>query len=73
MSTFETYPGEWAEGKRNGLGRYKYARDLSEYHGNWKMGKMHGRGKVMDRDGNVQAEGDWVDGSLLKNECVKDN
>mmetsp|Transcript_29392 Transcript_29392/g.49610 ORF Transcript_29392/g.49610 Transcript_29392/m.49610 type:complete len:80 (-) Transcript_29392:81-320(-) len=64
--------GEWADGRRNGYGVYKYVHDETEYHGHWVAGKMHGAGEVLDRNGRLLARGQWAEGVLVKPETIEE-
>jgi hypothetical protein len=66
------FVGNWADGKRDGFGQYKYVQDGTEYQGQWHAGKMHGLGKLLSRDGKVLVEGEWVEGELSINISIDD-
>ncbi|MFZ5967379.1 MAG: YceG family protein [Bacillota bacterium] len=59
----ERYEGELVRYRREGLGTY-YFSDGTKYIGEFKHDEFTGRGKLIDQQGNVTAEGEWIDGTL---------
>eukprot|EP00835_Amoeboradix_gromovi_P000303 NODE_10_length_47437_cov_0.363429.p21 type:complete len:178 gc:universal NODE_10_length_47437_cov_0.363429:5260-4727(-) len=52
----DTYEGQFAHGKRNGLGTYKYfesGKEVASYEGSWVLGYKEGTGKFVYNNGGV--------------------
>ena len=55
------YDGNWHEGKYHGMGTKRFA-DGSKYVGDWVEGVQHGHGIEYDPQGNVEYDGEWING-----------
>lgn len=47
------YDGEWANNKKNGIGKYYYAITNEIYEGSWVNNKKEGKGKAIYAFGDV--------------------
>jgi len=54
-SNGNTYDGEWADDKANGIGMFVH-HDGTSYTGEWKDDKQHGRGKEVWLGGYYDGE-----------------
>ena len=57
LETVGFYTGEWMNGKRDGVGEFKWL-DGAIYTGEWREDMAHGKGKLVHADGDIY-EGDW--------------
>lgn len=55
------YDGNWQEGKYHGMGTKRFA-DGSKYVGDWVESVQHGHGIEYDPQGNVEYDGEWING-----------
>jgi hypothetical protein len=58
------YEGEWRFNRKNGYGVYIYP-DGSQYVGMFNDDKLHGQGMLFDSNGEVLAQGQWLDGNFI--------
>jgi len=61
VCTGDTYCGEWADGRRNGLGRETHGRWV--YHGEWTAGIKGRYGVRHSTVSGARYEGTWVSGT----------
>lgn len=64
MANKNVYDGEFQEGKKSGMGTFKWT-DGRSYTGMWKENKRHGYGKSIDRSGQ-STEGVWSNGEFVR-------
>ena len=56
---FETYEGNWVNGKRDGFGHQQFSTGNS-YEGTFRNGKYHGTGTYIWKKEGRKYEGEWV-------------
>ena len=59
----EIYEGEFKDGKLNGKGKETMSYGTI-YEGEFKHGKLYGKGRIIDKDGSLQAEGEFAGNCL---------
>ena len=65
----EVYSGEFANGKRNGKGTMRYANG-DKYEGMWENDEYSGDGVYFMKDERVAIKGNWVEGTIERNDKV---
>lgn len=55
------YEGEFAAGKKEGYGVYKFKTDI-RYEGYYKGNLKHGRGQIVNKNGTIVFAGEFLEG-----------